>query len=97
MPNWSHRKARTLCLPHIEVYFSGVDPIGFYTSRTGYIISENLWGDTTLKHLNQITGAFYKKTPHKEFTVRLEENFYIQSGEESSWENSVGTKVKEEN
>jgi hypothetical protein len=39
----------------VDIYFSYKTIVGFRSPRTGLVLSENLWGPTTGKHLNFIS------------------------------------------
>ena len=41
----------------LEIYFSYETCVGFRTSKTGLVVSENIWGITTGKHLNWLDGG----------------------------------------
>jgi hypothetical protein len=57
---------------HVQLFFSYETVIGFYTDKEGYVVSENLWGTTTGKHLNQVADKKYR-IPRKDFMSKLSE------------------------
>lgn len=54
--------------PELELAFSYRTVIGFRTG-SGWVLSENLWGPTTGKHLNWLPGS--NRVPRAEFETRL--------------------------
>ena len=54
--------------------FSYETIVAFATPEDGWVISENVWSQTTGKHLNEIPGGRDKsrRVPHAEFTRKLE-------------------------
>ena len=58
----------------LELYFSYETCIGFRTSKTGLVVSKNIWGSTTGKHLNWIDGGSKEgRIPNDEFEKQLNE------------------------
>ena len=49
--------AVTVTVGEVEIAFSYSTPVGFYSPATGWVISENLWGPTTGKHINALPGG----------------------------------------
>lgn len=58
----------------LELYFSYETPVAFRTSKTGLVVSENIWGSTTGKHLNWLDGGRKEcRIPNDEFEKQLNE------------------------
>jgi hypothetical protein len=61
----------------LRVYFSYSTPVAFYHPRTGLVVSENVYGTTTGKHINWIDGgekeAKAKRKPANVFALMLDE------------------------
>ena len=58
----------------LELYFSYETCVGFRTSKTGLVVSENIWGSTTGKHLNWLDGGRKEcRVPNGEFEKQLKE------------------------
>ena len=58
----------------LELYFSYETCVGFRTSKTGLVVSENIWGSTTGKHLNWLDGGRKDcRIPNGEFKKQLKE------------------------
>lgn len=66
-PNYSVVQVNDLVL-----YFSYETVVGFYHTSTGLVVSENCWGPTTGKHLNEIGGVREDRKPREEFERLLE-------------------------
>lgn len=63
-----------MTIGQLELYFSYKTIIAFFTPKTGTIVSENLWGKTTGKHLNWIDGGNKERRMNREeFEKKLEE------------------------
>jgi len=59
---------------NISLYFSYKTVIAFHTPATGLKVCENIWGNTTGKHLNWIDGGNKKdRLSHSEFSAQLNE------------------------
>ena len=59
---------------YLEIYFSYETCVGFRTSKTGLVVSENIWGSTTGKHLNWLDGGRKEsRVPIDEFEKQLKE------------------------
>ena len=59
---------------NLRIYFSYTTAIAFYTPKDGYVISENVWSNTTGNHLNKIrTRRPVTRVPYDEFKKRLAE------------------------
>lgn len=58
---------------NLEVWFSYKTPVAFRSSKTGFVISENVWGPTTGKHLNWIDTDKSKRISRDEFERQLSE------------------------
>jgi hypothetical protein len=56
----------------IKLYVSYRTIIAFYTNEGGLVISENVWGTTTGKHLNWIDPDKSKRFPRGEFETLLQ-------------------------
>jgi hypothetical protein len=55
----------------LTIYYSYRTAVAFWEDGKGFTLSENLWGTTTGKHLNEISrGA--ERLPRDEFLKRLE-------------------------
>lgn len=59
-PNFHSLQMGEKCL-----YFSYETVVGFYHPAVGLVASENVWSQTTGKHINKIGAS--KRTPHAEF------------------------------
>lgn len=58
----------------LELFFSYETPVAFRTSKTGLVVSENIWGNTTGKHLNWLDGGRKEcRVPNDEFEEQLKE------------------------
>jgi len=58
----------------LELYFSYETCVGFRTSKTGLVVSENIWGSTTGKHLNWLDGGRKDcRISNSEFKKQLKE------------------------
>lgn len=58
----------------LELYFSYETCVGFRTRKEGLVVSENIWGTTTGKHLNWLDGGRKQcRTPNDEFEKQLKE------------------------
>lgn len=55
----------------IELYFSYETVVGYRTEEEGVVLSENVWGVTTGKHLNFIDSHKPSRLPHDQFVGRL--------------------------
>lgn len=62
----------TVRIGGVSLYFSYETIVGFRTSETGTVLSENIWSQTTGKHLN-VHGCREDRIPHAEFEKKLEE------------------------
>jgi hypothetical protein len=59
---------------NVCLYFSCGTIVAFRTSKTGLVVSENIWGSTTEKHLNWIVGwSGDCRIPYDEFEKQLNE------------------------
>ena len=61
----------------IRLYYSYKTVVAFYTTHSGLVISENLWGSTTGKHLNWINEDKSNRIPRKEFEASLEDTLHF--------------------
>jgi len=57
-------------LTDLVIWFSYETPIAF-RDRNGYVVSENIWGPTTGKHLNHIEPDKSKRVSRRDFEKRL--------------------------
>ena len=58
----------------VELYFSYDTCVAFWTPKTGLVVSENIWGNTTGKHLNWLDGGRKeRRVPIDEFEKQLKE------------------------
>ena len=55
----------------ITVYFSYSTIVAFRTPGSGLVCSENVWSQTTGKHLNFIQPNKARRVPHDEYTAAL--------------------------
>ena len=70
-PNYGGKQNFTyLVIGEVEFWFSYQTVIAFRTPTTGLVLSENLWGPTTGKHLNVISRG--QRTPRAEFQAGLD-------------------------
>ena len=60
-------------MPGMTIWFSYQTVVAFWTPDTGKVISENVWGVTTGKHLNWIDRDHSKRLPYDQFTALLEQ------------------------
>lgn len=66
-PNFS-----VLTLGDLTLWFSYNTAIAFHTPDTGYVVSKNIWGPTTGKHLNLVAPERHvSRVPRGEFEERL--------------------------
>ncbi len=56
----------------IELYYSYRTIVAFITIETGLVISKNIWGTTTGKHLNWINPDKSKRIKYDDFQVQLQ-------------------------
>ena len=70
----SNYEAHTLevSVGNLTIYFSYKTPVAFYTSGN-LVVSENVWGNTTGKHLNWIDPVKSNRLDHNEFEKQLVE------------------------
>lgn len=66
-----NNKLTTVEIDHIKLFVSYETVIGFETPETGRILSENIWSQTTNKHLFQL-GPKEDRIPHDKFTKELD-------------------------
>lgn len=58
----------------LTVYFSYHTPVAFRSAQHGLVVSENMWGPTTGKHLNWIDGGEKsRRLPREQFEKMLAE------------------------
>lgn len=55
----------------LRLYFSYTTIVAFETPNSGLVISENVWSNTTGKHLNMIYANKRARIPHSEFEQRV--------------------------
>lgn len=55
----------------ITVWYSYKTPIAYVTPKE-FVITENVWGATTSRHLNYIDDDKSIRIPHKEFMKKFE-------------------------
>jgi hypothetical protein len=67
-PNFHSLQMGEKCL-----YFSYETVVGFYHPSVGLVVSDNVWSNTTKKHINKIGAG--KRTPHAEFLQLLHKHF----------------------
>lgn len=58
-------------LGNIKLYYSYETIIGYSTNSGGLVLTENVWGNTTGKHLNWLDRDKKKRIPYNEFQKRL--------------------------
>ena len=57
----------------LDVYFSYTTVVAFRSPNSGLVVSENQWGPTTGRHLNEIDGGEQDdRLPRREFVAMLE-------------------------
>lgn len=54
----------------VELYFSYETIVGFYTMGSGFVVSENVWSNTTGKHLTKLCEK-KSRIPHADFLKKL--------------------------
>ena len=64
-------KLTTVYVGSLELYFSYETIVGFKRWSDEPVLSENIWSNTTGKHLNQISDDKERRVPHKEFEKML--------------------------
>jgi hypothetical protein len=65
--------AHTVVLGDLKILFSYETPVAFCVNCAGCCCSENVWSDTTGKHMTQETPVAPKdRTPNDEFNRRLD-------------------------
>lgn len=70
----SARNFNCVEIGELELYFSYETCVAFWTPKTGLVVSENIWGNTTGKHLNWLDGGRKeRRVPHSEFEKQLKE------------------------
>ncbi len=60
-------------IPDMTLFYSYTTVIGFYTAKTGRVVCENVWSNTTGKHLNYLEPDKKKRVKVDEFNRRLQE------------------------
>jgi hypothetical protein len=63
--------SRGITLPNITLYFSYETVIAYSNDTEGLVVSENMWGPTTGKHLNWISTDHKTRVKRTEFEDRL--------------------------
>jgi hypothetical protein len=56
----------------LEIYFSYETPIAFRDADGTLVVSENVWGSTTGRHINLVDSAHGARVPAEEFEERLQ-------------------------
>lgn len=56
-----------------DLYYSYDTIVAFYSHKTGLVVSKNVWGVTTGKHLNWIEDNKKVRIEYSEFEKQLEE------------------------
>jgi hypothetical protein len=56
----------------LTLYFSYQTCVGFWLSGHGRVVSENVWSNTTAKHLNTWEPDKTRRVKHDEFEKQLE-------------------------
>ena len=56
----------------VDFWFSYETCIAFWVRSAGLVISENVWSNTTGKHLNKI-GDKFLRIPHADFERKLQQ------------------------
>lgn len=59
-------------MPGITIYFSYQTVVAYYTPEDGRVVSENIWGPTTGKHLNWIEPNHSVRLSRDVFEAKLE-------------------------
>ena len=57
----------------LTLSFSYETVVAFISPHSGFIITENKWGKTTGRHLNEIHPDKSKRIPYTEFKEKLQE------------------------
>lgn len=66
--------AHSLCVDfeNFRLYYSYKTIVAYYDWQDGLVVSENIWGVTTGKHLNWIQEDKKKRICYEEFSKKLE-------------------------
>ena len=72
--SYTHRNtpATTVSIDGAHLFFSYKTVVAFETPKTGFVISENVWGPTTGRHLNELDDDKSKRLDRTEFERQLE-------------------------
>ncbi|MGE5433040.1 MAG: hypothetical protein ACM3QX_18325 [Syntrophomonadaceae bacterium] len=65
-------------LNSLTLFYSYETIIGFHTPETGMVISENVWSQTTGKHLNRL-GDKKDRIPYDEFQEKLDQVLHVET------------------
>ena len=60
-------------LGDLTLYYSYKTIIGYYTLGGGTVLTKNVWGNTTGKHLNWLDRDKSKRIPYDDFKKRLKD------------------------
>ena len=58
-------------MPGITLYFSYQTVVAYWTPKDGRVVTENMWGPTTGKHLNWIEPDHSVRLPREAFEAKL--------------------------
>lgn len=61
----------TVTVRDLTIYFSYTTPVAFESEGRGLVVSENIWGTTTGKHLNLINKVKSHRIPNEVFMAQL--------------------------
>lgn len=64
--------ATVVTVGDLTVGFSYETPVAFYTTETGWVVSENLWSSTTGLHISQIAPPDAPRIDRPTFEERLD-------------------------
>lgn len=67
--------ARTIAIgPHLTLVFSYKTVVAFAISGYGWVVSENIWGPTTGRHINELVpgASRQERIPREKFEQMLE-------------------------
>lgn len=73
----NNNKATVVTIGDTQLLFSYETLVAFQEGYGNWIVSENVWGPTTGKHINNITGVRNKedRMPRAEFVALTEKRF----------------------
>ena len=69
-----NRNLTEVTIGEITIWFSCETPVAYHTRDSGYVVCENIWSNTTGRHLNSIdSGRKKDRIPQREFALNLME------------------------